>query len=253
MATAIDWFGDGMSNSRFWLMFTALFPVIVAQGINTKRTTVRLPEAAGEQMGFSSSHTHKTALKLVVIGESTVAGVGVSHQQQGLAAQVALALEQQLSRPVQWFAYGKNGARLADVCLNLLPQHLHNADIILVSIGVNDTTRLSSLKHWQQHIQLLVSKIRQQSHAPIRFLTLPPMHQFTALPTPLRAVVGFRARALDKTLRQTISRLNNCAVIDYQTPMQAHFLAEDGYHPSAAGYTVIGQDVAHVLAKEKLI
>ncbi len=241
-----------MSNSRFWLMFTGLFPVIVAQGLKTKRTTIRLPEAAGEQMGFSSAQPDKTALKLVVIGESTVSGVGVSHQQQGLAAQVAYALEQQLSSPVQWFAYGKKGARLADVCLNLLPQHLHEADIILVSIGANDTTRLSSLKHWQQHLRLLVSKIRQQTNAPIRFLTLPPMHQFTALPTPLRSVVGFRARALDKILRQTLSPLSNCAVIDYQTSMKAHFLAEDGYHPSAAGYAVIGHDVAQALAKEKL-
>ena len=203
-------------------------------------------------MGFSSNKTNETALKLVVIGESTVAGVGVSHQQQGLAAQVALALEQQLSRPIQWFAYGKNGARLADVCLTLLPQHLHQADIILVSIGVNDTTRLSSLKHWQQHLRLLVTKIRQHSNAPIRFLTLPPMHQFTALPTPLRQVVGFRARALDAALRQTICQLLDCAVIDYQTPMKAHYLAEDGYHPSEAGYVVIGQDVAKSLAMERV-
>ena len=238
-----------MSNSRFWLLFTGLFPVIVAQGIHTKRTTVRLPEAAGEQFGHSSI-SNQNALKLVVVGESTVAGVGVSHQQQGLAAQVAIALEQQLAKSVQWFAYGKNGARLADVCLTLLPQHFHQADIILVSIGVNDTTRLSSLKHWQQHLTVLVTKIRQHSNAPIRFLTLPPMHQFTALPSPLRQVVGFRARALDSALRQTLSQLLDCAVIDYQTPMKAHFLAEDGYHPSEAGYVVIGQDVAKSLAME---
>ena len=240
-----------MSNSRFWLLFTGLFPVIVAQGIHTKRTTVRLPEAAGEQFGHSSL-SNQNALKLVVVGESTVAGVGVSHQQQGLAAQVAIALEQQLAKSVQWFAYGKNGARLADVCLTLLPQHLHQADIILVSIGVNDTIRLSSLKHWQQHITALVTKIRQHSNAPIRFLTLPPMHQFTALPSPLRQVIGFRARALDAALRKSISKFVDCAVIDYQTPMKAHFLAEDGYHPSEAGYVVIGQDVAKALAQEAL-
>ena len=240
-----------MSNSRFWLLFTGLFPVIVAQGIHTKRTTVRLPEAAGEQFGHSSI-SNQNALKLVVVGESTVAGVGVSHQQQGLAAQVAIALEQQLAKSVQWFAYGKNGARLADVCLTLLPQHLHQADIILVSIGVNDTIRLSSLKHWQQHITALVTKIRQHSNAPIRFLTLPPMHQFTALPSPLRQVIGFRARALDAALRKSISKFVDCAVIDYQTPMKAHFLAEDGYHPSEAGYAVIGQDVAKALAQEAL-
>ena len=215
-----------MSNSRFWLLFTGLFPVIVAQGIHTKRTTVRLPEAAGEQFGHSSL-SNQNALKLVVIGESTVAGV-------------------------QWFAYGKNGARLADVCLTLLPQHLHQADIILVSIGVNDTTRLSSLKHWQQHITALVTKIRQHSNAPIRFLTLPPMHQFTALPSPLRQVIGFRARALDAALRKSISKFVDFAVIDYQTPMKAHFLAEDGYHPSEVGYAVIGQDVAKALAQEAL-
>ncbi len=103
-----------MSNSRFWLLFTGLFPVILAQGIHTKRTTVRLPEASGERFGHSSQND-SPALKLVVIGESTVAGVGVSHQQQGLAAQVAMALEQQLAKSVQWFAYGKNGIKAFNI------------------------------------------------------------------------------------------------------------------------------------------
>ena len=34
--------------------------------------------------------------------------------------------------------------------------------------------------------------------------------------------------------------------------MKAHFLAEDGYHPSEVGYAVIGQDVAKALAQEAL-
>jgi len=71
----------------FWLSVTLLAPLLVWQGKQTRRTTPRLPEAGGEPHGQYGDG--EPALRLLVIGESTAAGVGVAHHQDGLASQLA--------------------------------------------------------------------------------------------------------------------------------------------------------------------
>lgn len=227
---------------RFWLHFGALLPVALPQALHTRRTALRLPEAAGPQAGGYPGHGDPW--RLVVIGESTVAGVGVDRQEDGLAAGIARALARRTGRVVSWRAHGRNGARILDLRRDLVPDDLHHADTIVVGIGVNDTTGLSSRRHWRGQVRQLVADIRRQSAAPIRFLALPPMHHFTALPRPLRGVIGHRARLLDHVLRDSLRGLPDCAVLDYATDMHPRYLAEDGYHPSAEGYAAIGEAVA---------
>ncbi len=231
---------------RFWLHFGALLPVAGPQALHTRRTALRLPEASGPQSGEFPGTGEPW--RLVVIGESTVAGVGVRQQDAGLAASVARALAQRTGRAVAWRAHGRNGARIADVRRDLVPDDLHRADLVLIGIGVNDTTGLSSRRHWREQVRHLVADIRRQTAAPVRFLALPPMHHFTALPQPLRGVIGHRAGLLDRTLRDSLRGLPDCAVIDYVADMHPRYLAEDGYHPSAAGYAAIGEAVAAQLA-----
>lgn len=227
---------------RFWLHFGALMPVAVPQALHTKRTALRLPEAEGPQHGAFAGEG--VPWRLVVIGESTVAGVGVAHQAEGLAAGVAKAFSVQTGRPAHWRAHGRNGARIRDVRRDLLPDDLHQADMVLVGIGVNDTTGFSSQRHWREQLRHLVADIRRQTQAPIGFLALPPMHHFTALPQPLRSVIGHRAGLMDHNLRRALAGLPGCRVLDYASDMHPRYLAADGYHPSAEGYAAIGEAVA---------
>lgn len=234
---------------RFWLHFGALMPVAVPQALHTRRTALRLPEAAGPQQGVFAGEG--APWQLVVIGESTVAGVGVKQQADGLGAAVAKAFAARTGRPAHWRAYGRNGARIRDVRRDLLPDDLHRADVVLVSIGVNDTTGFSSPRHWREQLRHLVADIRQQTPVPIAFLALPPMHHFTALPQPLRGVIGHRAGLMDHNLRRALAGLPGCRVLDYGMEMQPHYLAADGYHPSEEGYAVMGEAVARLLATSR--
>ena len=227
---------------RFWLHFGALMPVAVPQALHTKRTALRLPEAAGPQHGIFDGEGEPW--RLVVIGESTVAGVGVAQQAEGLAAGVAKAFAGQTGRPAHWRAHGRNGARIRDVRRDLLPDDLQQADMVLIGIGVNDTTGFSSQRHWREQLRHLVADIRRQTQAPIGFLALPPMHHFTALPQPLRSVIGHRAGLMDHNLRRALAGLPGCRVLDYASDMHPRYLATDGYHPSAEGYAAIGEAVA---------
>ena len=72
----------------FWFSVGALSPVVIPLALYTRRTTVRLPEASGEPRGQWGKGAPAT--RLLVIGESTAAGVGTAHHRQGLASQLAL-------------------------------------------------------------------------------------------------------------------------------------------------------------------
>ena len=67
------------------------------------------------------------------------------------------------------------------------------------------------------------------------FSGVPPLQHFTALPWLLRQLMGWRASLLDAELQGLAQRLGalHCRL---DLPFEAHYLAEDGYHPSALGY-----------------
>ena len=75
-----------------------LGPVLLAQGRYVRGTTPRLPEAAGPrsgQMGDSGQ-----ALRLLLVGDSAAAGVGVARQEQALLGQLVAGLAP--LRPLHW-------------------------------------------------------------------------------------------------------------------------------------------------------
>ena len=79
-------------HAPFWLTTALLFPVLLYQGKRTRRVTPRLPEATGDCAGQYGEG--EPVFRLLVLGESTAAGVGVESHAQGLASQLALQLHQ---------------------------------------------------------------------------------------------------------------------------------------------------------------
>ena len=70
---------------RFMLIYkVVLSPVLLAQGRRVRRTALRLTEAAGERSGLVVVESVEPELKLLIVGDSTMAGVGVEHQSSPL-------------------------------------------------------------------------------------------------------------------------------------------------------------------------
>jgi lysophospholipase L1-like esterase len=228
---------------RFWLWFVALFPVLSVQAVITRRTALRLPDAMGPREGTTGNGK---PLRLLVVGESTAAGVGVKESADALPAQLASALSEKLQRAVHWRADGVTGCRLADVHERL--KHLdRRVDLVVIATGVNDTTGLTSLKRWRTLLKES-ARLASQQGARVAVLALPPMGHFTALPQPLRYVVGLRATALDQAASNIASASGLYDFIDWQIPLSPVYLAEDGYHPSAAGYRAIAREASAKIA-----
>src|SRR5699024_12028224 len=70
--------------------------------------------------------------------------------------------------------------------------------LALIMLGVNDATKLTSLKQWRQQLELLHSKFTPST--PLFFAPVPPMQHFHALPQPLSTWLGLRASLLNDVL-----------------------------------------------------
>lgn len=227
----------------WWLLALPLLPILLPMALHTRRTALRLPQAGGPQQGLSGAMRVGTPLRLLLLGESTVAGVGVDCQAQALAGQLAQALVEQQERAVAWQACGENGITVGQAQQRLLPLGLASqADLVLLVFGVNDTTHLSSLRTWRQALTQMAEALQAQG-ARVAFTSVPPLQHFAALPWLLRQVLGLRGALLDWHLRRLAHQLGalHCAV---ELEFAREYLAIDGYHPSALGYRVWAQGLA---------
>lgn len=88
----------------------ALFPMLLLQGRRVRRSLPRAPIAQDAAEGATLSAPPAPSLRLLVIGGSTAAGVGVASHTHGLAAQTARALSERTARAARWRTLGQIGA-----------------------------------------------------------------------------------------------------------------------------------------------
>ncbi|MES2106499.1 MAG: SGNH/GDSL hydrolase family protein [Pseudomonadota bacterium] len=228
------------------LLALPLYPLLYLQGKYVRRVTPRLPEAGGPNTGVAyppdsgSGPLAAPALRLLGIGESPVAGVGVSSHEQAITAQFARALAQQFDAAVSWQAIGLNGADLAQaqqVLVPLLPAGTAGIDIALIAFGVNDTTSFRPAARYRAELAQLIAKVQEKVAPALIVLSgVPPIHAFPALPQPLRFVLGSKARVLDKVSQELAAGFANVHYIEMQLDTRdPGLMAEDGYHPSEKG------------------
>jgi len=227
----------------WWLAVLPLMPLVMPLALHTRRQALRLAPAAGQLRGLAGVDLPGEPLRLLVLGESTVAGVGVSCLQQALVGRLAQALAERLARPVSWRACGENGITAAQACKRLLPQVVDEpVDLALLVFGVNDTTHFSSLHRWQSSLACMADALAARG-VQVAFSSVPPLRQFSALPWLLRRLLGARAALLDAGLKQVALR-TGAGYYPVALEFSAAYLALDGYHPSGLGYRVWAQALA---------
>lgn len=224
----------------------ALFPLLLWQGNQVRRRTPRLPGALLETDGTTAAAGE--ALRIVVIGESTAAGVGVASHRQGLAGQVAHSLSAKLGRRVDWQAVGKIGATARDVKRELVGELRAPTDVVIVALGVNDTLRFTSLSRWRRDLSDLIGSARKNVGPAIVMLSpVPPLGSFSTLPQPLRAVLGLHARALDRAARAVADQIEKVVHVPVPFTGDEKMMCDDRFHPSAHGYQIWGECIARAV------
>ena len=254
-----------------------LAPVYLYQGRKVKRDTVRLPEPEGERHGhiqlrdsteMVANETKKT-LSLMIVGDSAAAGVGSLTQQEALAGKLIPALQQKSVINAQfdtlsWSLQATTGHTSFDILrrLYVLPTPSQPVDIMVLSVGVNDTTSNVSTAKWQQQLeQIIAIAQRKFGVRELIFSSLPPMAQMPALPSPLNNFIGAKATKLDQVLKDICAKHNDVHYMaaDFTLMAEKHangapidsaaMFASDGFHPSSLTYGYWAQQLAELIAQ----
>lgn len=219
-----------------WLSL-ATVPVILPQAKFVRSRIPRLPEAAGPRSGSAGHHGGR--LRLAVVGESTVVGVGIAHLSDGVPAKVAEEVSASTGMRVAWRAigcgHGMTALRAHDA---LVAKEVEGFDGAVVLLGVNDVFRFTGLARWRGAVASLANELRSRGCRFVVFSAVPPVGRFPALPLPLRAVLGLRAELLDAALEQQSRETGLFTHCPIEFGAQAAHVASDGVHPSLEGYAL---------------
>ena len=223
----------------FWL----LLPFVAIQAIRLRKTAPRLQPAAGDSSGRMGSGD---SIRLLAIGDSIIAGVGAATLERALVGCTARSLVERLGGAVEWQACGRSGASSKKILSDLVPTLAPiAADAIVVSVGVNDVTALSTIRAWRKNLFALIDALRRHSpEAVIVIAGMPPLRAFPLIPQPLRRLIGFRGETLDAVTRAVTQEYPGVFHVEVEFEMSDDSFCADGFHPSEKSYVVFGKAMA---------
>ncbi len=255
------------SSIKYYLgIITCLpaLPLLYFQGKKLKKTMPDLPEAEGIEGSVDTNSEH--SLKIIALGESTVAGVGVATNEEGFMGEFARLMSVGFDCNIDWKIYAKSGYVASQVREVLVPKIIETeADLIIIGLGGNDTFKLNSPHGWRKNIEALVSDLRLKfPNTPIAITNIPPIKDFISFTPIMKFVFGNLGELFGDELTQitkgkeheglfyrplhmTLEGLKRKYNVDAET---ADFFS-DGVHPSKLTYQVLAEDFAGFLTNNK--
>ncbi|MEG0820892.1 MAG: SGNH/GDSL hydrolase family protein [Burkholderiaceae bacterium] len=225
-----------------------LGPVLIAQARRLRATALELPEAEGPRAGVEGEGG--AALRLLVVGDSSAAGVGARTQDEALARPLARHVAHSLRRSVSWQLIARSGLTSAQALELLRETPPASADFAVAMLGVNDVTHRVSIARALRQRGELAQWLRR--HAGVRqvvFCALPPMQKFPALPQPLAWYAGAQVARVNRAQARWALRQAGVIHAAMADLARADLFAEDGFHPGPVLYGLIARRLAHRVAE----
>ncbi len=228
-----------------------LLPVLLVQGYWLRRSTPRLPDAGGPLEGTVAGEGEP--LRLIALGESTVAGIGARTHETALTGQLAQALQRRAQRSVDWAVVARSGINARKCRAELVPTLAgRRADVVMIALGVNDAIEFHTAKRWSSDIKKLIEDVRAEVGDALVLLSgVPPLDCFPALPSPLGFVLGARSAALGRASLELVAKLKRVVYVPFRIERErcGELFCADGFHPSELGYSEWAEQLAAAFAE----
>lgn len=216
-----------------------LVPIALVEGIKVRLKTPRLLPASGPISGIEGDGETAPQRHLLMIGDSSIAGLGAETTADALTLPLAKALAKADGAPVKWRAIGSNSATagaLRDVVLPNIEREAYT-DILLV-VGTNDAKNFHTIARFKKEFgELLYGLKARFPEARIVWSPAVNMQRMPSLPALLGWILEIRAQAINAKAKQL-------CLERYAIPAERLFIEEgnrdgfarDGFHASPIGY-----------------
>lgn len=222
-------------------------PVYLWQGLSLRRKSIRPTPPYPQEV--KPVEGNGIPYRLLLIGDSSAAGVGVNNINASLGGQLPLLLARQTARPVKIEIIGSNSATAGQIRDFVIPNiKRQNYTHIIINIGTNDAKNFHTVGRFYNEFGTLLYALNARfPHANIIWSGIMDMEAIPALPSPLNKILGIRSRAImeagAKLCRERLAKIPD----GEWNPCQENF-SEDGFHASPKGYHEWAQVlVTHIL------
>ena len=125
-----------------YLLIGIFFPLLWFQGMRLKREVTRFSKPVDRPYGTCKGNDKE--FNILGLGESPMAGVGISKHSFTLTGLTAIRLNKLLGYSINWEILAQNGLTIKNLNKLISEQLYKNVDLVLVSIGGNDVFQLTS-------------------------------------------------------------------------------------------------------------
>jgi lysophospholipase L1-like esterase len=179
-------------------------------------------------------------LTYVVMGDSTAVAQGGEYA-QGYANTSAQYLSKKYL--VTWVNVAVSGARAKDVATGQLREAItYNPDLVLVAVGANDVTHLTSISSVRKSLSAAIDSLRKANGKVQIILTgSPDMGSVPRFPQPVRWYMGTRTVEMNSMVVGLAKEkgVTFAPIAEKTGPtFRAHpeLFAADKFHPNTQGY-----------------
>ena len=236
------------------------------QGKKIRASVPKLPEAKGLEGHCYFNGKNKRPLKIISIGESTIAGVGVQTHEEGFTGTFANEISKLFEFNVDWRVYARSGYTAKRVDTKIIPKiNESKADLIIVGLGGNDAFTLNRPAKWKNEIDSLIKSIKAKfPEALIIFCNMPPIKEFPAFTSLIKFTVGNLVEILGEELKEVVTDHKNVFyfgdkitlsgwIEKFQLKKKMEDFFSDGVHPSKLTYQTWAKDIAREIYRTEKI
>ncbi|MBW3096323.1 SGNH/GDSL hydrolase family protein [Pseudohoeflea coraliihabitans] len=224
-----------MNTITAGLLSWLLLPVAAVYALGIRRTAPRLPPPRGPQRGRIGAT--EPVWRLLVMGDSSSAGVGAERVEDTLAPQLAHLIHATTGDAVSWRGAGANSAKAADIRDHVLP-NIEERDFthIVLTVGTNDMKNYLTARQFKKGFGGLLYTIHARwPDARVIWSPVLDMMDVPLLPGPLARILNMRVKVIN-TMGERLCRERQAIAAPPLPVPSGEGFASDGFHANAAGY-----------------
>ena len=211
------------------------FPIYLVQGIYVRNRSMRLSPASGPRSGqFGKGEAE---IKLLSIGDSSAAAVGVEETMGAIGPQLAKKIHKLKNKTVSWRISGHNSAVASEIRDYVVP-NLEPVDYthIFIMLGTNDMKNWHTVPRWKRDFGTFLYALRTRfPEARIYWHQAIDVRTAPLLPDPLGWIMNLRVALFNRKGAQLCVERGAICIPPLPITDPAGY-CKDGFHANELGY-----------------